>query len=91
MKLEEILLDYLELRKLYVEQKIRSNKMEKVYNVREFAKKLNISASYVYLLVRFNVIKPYKRRPLLFTDEEVRKYYNMFNEGEYGKTEENRS
>ena len=45
-----------------------------LYTVKETARQLRISASYVYLLIRLKELTPARVRPYLFTEEEIERY-----------------
>ena len=48
--------------------------METLYTAREVARQLQISQSYVYLLVQMRKLTPSRTDPYLFSEEEVQRY-----------------
>ena len=48
--------------------------METLYTAREVARQLDISQSYVYLLVQMRKLTPSRTKPYLFSEEEVQRY-----------------
>jgi len=48
--------------------------METLYTAREVARQLQISQSYVYLLVQMKKLNPARAKPYLFSEGEVQRY-----------------
>ena len=48
--------------------------METLYTAREVARQLDISQSYVYLLIKLKELIPSRAKPYLFSEEEVQRY-----------------
>ena len=45
-----------------------------LYTAREVARQLDISQSYVYLLIKLKELNPSRTKPYLFSEEEVQRY-----------------